>query len=120
VQAELLPFIDDTAAAFAKADLVICRAGASTVSEISAVGAAALFVPFPHAVDDHQTMNAKFLVAQQAAWCMPQHTLTAQVLADFLQQTNRAQLLHTAQNAYALRKTSAAQAVVAACEEVSA
>ncbi len=120
VQAELTAFIEDTAAAFAKADLVICRAGASTVSEISAVGAAALFVPFPHAVDDHQTVNAKFLVEQQAGWCMPQHSLTPQALADFLQHTSRAQLSEAAHNAYALRKTSAAQAVVAACEEVSA
>jgi UDP-N-acetylglucosamine--N-acetylmuramyl-(pentapeptide) pyrophosphoryl-undecaprenol N-acetylglucosamine transferase len=120
VQAELTAFIDDTAAAFAQADLVICRAGASTVSEIAAVGAAALFVPFPHAVDNHQTVNAKFLVEQQAGWCMPQHSLTPQALADFIRHTNREQLLQAAQNAYALRKTSAAQAVVAACEEVSA
>ena len=120
VQAELLPFIDDTAAAFAQADLVICRAGASTVSEIAAVGAAALFVPFPHAVDDHQTVNAQFLVEQQAAWLIPQNTLTAQALAEFLQQLQRTQLLQAAQNAYALRKTGAAQEVVNACEEVAA
>jgi UDP-N-acetylglucosamine--N-acetylmuramyl-(pentapeptide) pyrophosphoryl-undecaprenol N-acetylglucosamine transferase len=64
------PFIDDMASAYADADLVICRAGASTVTEIAAIGAAALFVPFPHAVDDHQTTNAKFLVDQGAAgWC---------------------------------------------------
>jgi UDP-N-acetylglucosamine--N-acetylmuramyl-(pentapeptide) pyrophosphoryl-undecaprenol N-acetylglucosamine transferase len=120
VQAELTAFIEDTAAAFAHADLVICRAGASTVSEIAAVGAAALFVPFPHAVDDHQTVNAQLLVEQQAAWLMPQSTLNPQALADFLQHTSRAQLSEAAHNAYALRKTSAAQAVVAACEEVSA
>ena len=120
VQAELTAFIDDTATAFANADVVICRAGASTVSEIAAVGAAAVFVPFPHAVDDHQTVNAQFLVSQQAAWLMPQQTLTPQVLADFLQHTRREQLLQAAQNAYALRKTSAALDVVTACEEVSA
>ena len=62
VVAQLTPFIDNTAQAFADADLVICRAGASTVTEIAAVGAAALFVPFPFAVDDHQTTNARFLV----------------------------------------------------------
>ncbi len=62
VQADLTPFIADTASAFAQADLVICRAGASTVTELAAVGAAALFVPFPFAVDDHQTRNAQFLV----------------------------------------------------------
>ena len=120
VQAELTAFIDDTATAFANADLVICRAGASTVSEMAAVGAAALFVPFPHAVDDHQTVNAQFLANQQAAWLMPQHTLTPQVLAEFLLKTDRQQLLQAAQNAFALRKTSAALDVVTACEEVSA
>jgi UDP-N-acetylglucosamine--N-acetylmuramyl-(pentapeptide) pyrophosphoryl-undecaprenol N-acetylglucosamine transferase len=66
VDAELVPFIDDTASAFAQADLVICRAGASTVSELAAVGVAALLVPFPHAVDDHQTVNAQFLSNQDA------------------------------------------------------
>ena len=65
VEANLTPFIEDTASAFAEADLIICRAGASTVTEIAAVGAAALFVPFPAAVDDHQTTNARFLVDQE-------------------------------------------------------
>ena len=120
VQAELLAFIEDTASAFAAADLVICRAGASTVSEIAAVGAAALFVPFPHAVDDHQTVNAQFLTKQDAGWLMPQHSLTAAALANFLQTTDRAQLQQAAINAYALRKTGAAHDVVTACEEVSA
>ena len=120
VQAELLPFIDDTASAFAQADLVICRAGASTVSEIAAVGAAALFVPFPHAVDDHQTVNAQFLVNHQAAWLMPQSSLTATGLAEFIQSINREQLLQVADKAYGLRKTQAALDVVQACEEVSA
>ena len=120
VQAELLAFIDDTASAFAEADLVICRAGASTVSEIAAVGAAALFVPFPHAVDDHQTVNAQFLTKQDAGWLMPQHSLTAAALANFLQTTDREQLKQAAIKAYALRKTGAAHDVVTACEEVSA
>ena len=120
VQAELLAFIDDTASAFAEADLVICRAGASTVSEIAAVGAAALFVPFPHAVDDHQTVNAEFLVSQQAAWLMPQSHLKPTALAEFIQSINRGKLLQAAVNAYALRKTGAAHDVVTACEEVTA
>jgi UDP-N-acetylglucosamine--N-acetylmuramyl-(pentapeptide) pyrophosphoryl-undecaprenol N-acetylglucosamine transferase len=64
VEAELTPFIEDTAQAFADADLVICRAGASTVTEIAAVGVAAIYVPFPFAVDDHQTTNAQFLVRE--------------------------------------------------------
>ena len=118
VHAELLSFIDDTAQAFADADLVICRAGASTVSELAAVGVAALLVPFPHAVDDHQTVNAQFLASQQAAWLMPQHSLTPQVLADFLSQLDRHTLLQTAQKAFGLRQTAAAQDVAKACAEV--
>jgi UDP-N-acetylglucosamine--N-acetylmuramyl-(pentapeptide) pyrophosphoryl-undecaprenol N-acetylglucosamine transferase len=118
VSAQLVAFIDDTAQAFAQADLVICRSGASTVSELAAVGAAALLVPFPHAVDDHQTSNAQFLVSQNAAWLIPQKTLTPQVLADFLMQLNRDSLLQAASKAYGLRQTEAAQRVVNACEEV--
>lgn len=120
VQADLVPFIDDTAMAFAQADLVICRAGASTVSEIAAVGAAALFVPFAYAVDDHQTANAQFLVQHNAAWLKQQTELSATQLADFLQQLDRTQLLDMANRAYGLRKTTATQEVVAVCEEVTA
>ena len=69
VAADLLPFIDDTAAAYADADVIVARAGASTVTELAAVGAAALFVPFPAAVDDHQTGNARFLVEAAAPGC---------------------------------------------------
>ena len=89
VQAELTPFIDDTASAFAQADLVICRAGASTVTELAAVGVAAFFVPFPFAVDDHQTTNAQFLVADGGGWLVPQAELTAQNLADRLMALSR-------------------------------
>ena len=118
VDAELVPFIDDTASAFAQADLVICRAGASTVSELAAVGVAALLVPFPYAVDDHQTVNAQFLVSQAAGWMMPQSELTPEKLAAFLSRLDRAQLLHAAKQAYAVRKTTAAADVVQACAEV--
>ena len=118
VDAELVPFIDDTASAFAQADLVICRAGASTVSELAAVGVAALLVPFPHAVDDHQTVNAQYLVSQAAGWLMPQTELTPEHLAAFLSRLDRAQLLHAAKQAYAVRKTTAAADVVQACAEV--
>ena len=120
VQATLTPFIDDTASAFAQADLVIARAGASTVTEIAAVGAAALFVPFPFAVDDHQTTNARFLVAQGGGWLVPQAELTPQGLADQLQKLTRAELLARAQNAYQQRKTNATREVVVACEELAA
>ena len=118
VQAELTPFIDDTASAFAQADLVICRAGASTVTELAAVGAAALFVPFPHAVDDHQTVNAQFLSHQDAGWLMPQTELTPEKLAAFLLRLDRPALLDKASHAFALRKMAAAQDVAQACGEV--
>lgn len=120
VTASLTPFIDDTAQAFADADLVICRAGASTVTEIAAVGAAAVFVPFPSAVDDHQTHNAQFLVAQGAARLMPQASLTPQSLADLLLKADRSALLALALKAKTFEKTGAAAAVVAACEELCA
>ncbi|MEY2735378.1 MAG: undecaprenyldiphospho-muramoylpentapeptide beta-N-acetylglucosaminyltransferase [Pseudomonadota bacterium] len=120
VQAELVPFIDDTAAACAQADLVICRAGASTVTEIAAVGAAALFVPFPHAVDDHQTANARTLTDHGAAWLVPQRELGAQGLADFIASTTRSELLQRAERAHALRRTGATEAMVQACEELAA
>jgi UDP-N-acetylglucosamine--N-acetylmuramyl-(pentapeptide) pyrophosphoryl-undecaprenol N-acetylglucosamine transferase len=120
VQATLTPFIDDTASAFAQADLVICRAGASTVTEISAVGAAALFVPFPFAVDDHQTTNARFLVEQGGGWLMPQAELSAAALAQRLQTLTRAQLLACAEKAHMQKKTNATREVVMACEELTA
>ena len=120
VEATLTPFIDDTASAFAQADLVIGRAGASTVTEIAAVGAAALFVPFPFAVDDHQTTNARFLVDQGGGWLVPQAELTPQGLATQLQKLTRAELLDRAQNAYRQRKTNATREVVVACEELAA
>ncbi len=118
VTADLRPFIDDTAHAFAQADLVICRAGASTVSELAAVGAPALLVPFPHAVDDHQTANARFLSTQAAAWLMPQHEFTPTSLADFLLTLDRTTLQQTALKAYGLRQTAAAHNVAQACAEV--
>ncbi|MFZ9550666.1 MAG: glycosyltransferase, partial [Hylemonella sp.] len=119
VQAELTPFIDDTAQAFAQADLVICRAGASTVTEIAAVGAAALFVPFPFAVDDHQTHNARYLTDQGAGALLEQRALSAPQLAKLLQGLDRATLLDWAQRAYRLKKTDATQALVDACEELA-
>lgn len=120
VQAELTPFIDDTAQAFADADLVICRAGASTVTEIAAIGAAAIYVPFPFAVDDHQTTNAHFLVQQGAGWLMPQAQLTPESLAARLSSLTREELLVCAEKAWALKKTQATQDVVAACEALAA
>jgi len=119
VQAELTPFIEDTAQAFGEADLVIARAGASTVTELAAVGVAALFVPFPHAVDDHQTTNAQFLVNNGGGWLVQQAALTAQDLAQRLQTVTRDELLVCAEKAYAMRKTNATQDVVHACEALA-
>lgn len=120
VQAELTPFIDNTAQAFAQADLVICRAGASTVTELAAVGAASVLVPFPSAVDDHQTANARFLVEAGAAWLLPQPELTPERLADMLQKTERSALVLRAQKAKILQKIDASAQIVAACEELRA
>jgi len=118
VDASLTPFIDNTAQAYAQADLVLCRAGASTVTEIAAVGAAAMLVPFPSAVDDHQTHNARFLVDQGAGWLVQQTALTPEFLADWLQRCDRAELLGHANAAKALQNTQATHAMVAACEEL--
>jgi len=120
VNAELTPFIDDTAQAFADADLVICRAGASTVTELAAVGAAALFVPFPAAVDDHQTTNARFLVDVNAAWLVPQTELTPQKLAKMLQEMKRDDLLKKGLAAKKMQKLDATDRLVGACEELTA
>ena len=119
VDAVLTPFIDDTASAFADADLIVCRAGASTVTEIAAVGAAALFVPFPAAVDDHQTTNASFLVDQGGGWLEQQRDLTPEKLAEMLQKTERTALLDRALQAKKMQKKEATNRVVAACEELA-
>lgn len=120
VQAILTPFIDNTAQAFADADLVICRAGASTVTELAAVGAAAVFVPFPSAVDDHQTHNARFLVDQGAGWLLPQSEMTPVAMANLLQKTERSALVLRGLEAKKMQQIHATDAVVAACEELSA
>jgi UDP-N-acetylglucosamine--N-acetylmuramyl-(pentapeptide) pyrophosphoryl-undecaprenol N-acetylglucosamine transferase len=119
VSADLTAFIDDTARAFADADVIICRAGASTVTEIAAIGAAAVFVPFPSAADDHQTVNARFLSDVDAAWLIPQRALSAESLAQLLRSLDRTTLGARAEKAYAQRRTGAVQAMVAACEELA-
>ena len=120
VQAELTPFIDDTASAFAAADIIVCRAGASTVTEIAAVGAAAVFVPFPFAVDDHQTTNARFLVSAGGGWLVQQSDLTPEGLAKMLLNSERTVLVDIAEKAKNMQKINATREVVAACEELSA
>jgi UDP-N-acetylglucosamine--N-acetylmuramyl-(pentapeptide) pyrophosphoryl-undecaprenol N-acetylglucosamine transferase len=119
VQAECRAFIDDMASALAAADLVICRAGAMTVAEIAAAGAAALFVPFPHAIDDHQTANARYLSDARAGWLKQQADLTPQWLADWLAQRGRDELQEVAQRARSRAMPDAAQHIADACEAVA-
>ena len=118
VAAEPLAFIDDMAAAYAWADLVVCRAGALTVAEIAAAGLAALFVPFPFAVDDHQSANAAFLADQGAAWLMQQKDLTPEKLAAWLSGLTRAELLQRAGKARALAKPEATARVAEVVKEL--
>jgi UDP-N-acetylglucosamine--N-acetylmuramyl-(pentapeptide) pyrophosphoryl-undecaprenol N-acetylglucosamine transferase len=120
VTAEVTPFIADMAEAYGWADLVVCRAGALTVSELAAVGLPAILVPYPHAVDDHQTGNARFLSEAGAAQLIPQPELTPDKLAGHLSALlgNPAVLLAMAQAARAKAQPDAAGRVAAACREV--
>ncbi|PWG67898.1 UDP-N-acetylglucosamine--N-acetylmuramyl-(pentapeptide) pyrophosphoryl-undecaprenol N-acetylglucosamine transferase, partial [Enterobacter mori] len=74
VEAQVEPFIKDMAQAYGWADIVVCRAGALTVSELAAAGLPSMLVPLPHAIDDHQTHNAQYLAREGAAFLMPQAT----------------------------------------------
>jgi UDP-N-acetylglucosamine--N-acetylmuramyl-(pentapeptide) pyrophosphoryl-undecaprenol N-acetylglucosamine transferase len=119
--AKVAEFIDDMDAAYEWADIVICRAGALTVSEIAAAGRMALFVPFPHAVDDHQTANAQYLVTANAALMMPQgeftqHAIT-QLLAPYL--ATPVLINEMANNAKKLAILDATASVAACCEQVT-
>ena len=115
VTGELVAFIDDMARRYAEADLVICRAGAMTVSELAAGGLASVLVPFPHAVDDHQTANAKFLADRGGAIILQQREMTPQGLAQLIRSLDRAALLEMARKARALGKPDAAKAVAQRC-----
>jgi UDP-N-acetylglucosamine--N-acetylmuramyl-(pentapeptide) pyrophosphoryl-undecaprenol N-acetylglucosamine transferase len=119
VQGELIAFIDDMAQRYAEADLVICRAGAVTVAELSAGGMASVLVPFPHAVDDHQTANARFLADKGAAVLLPQPELSAEKLASLLRSFDRAKLLDMAKKARALGKPEAARIVAQRCMAIA-
>jgi UDP-N-acetylglucosamine--N-acetylmuramyl-(pentapeptide) pyrophosphoryl-undecaprenol N-acetylglucosamine transferase len=119
VAAAAVAFIDDMARAYADADLVICRAGATTVAELAAAGVAAVLVPFPFAVDDHQTTNARYLADAGAGALVPQRDLTPDVLAGMLRGFSREQLLAMATKARALGKPDATRAVADACMELA-
>lgn len=116
VSAHCVSFIDDMAGAYEWADLVICRAGALTVAELAAAGVASILVPFPHAVDDHQTGNAKFLVNVGGAFLMPQSEMSADAIA-LIRNYSRGQLLEMAEKARSLAKPEATQDVANICAE---
>ena len=119
VSGDLRPFIDDMAAAYADADVVVCRAGALTVAELAAAGVASILVPLPHAVDDHQTGNARFLAERGAACLLPQNELSAARLATLLGELDRAQLREMAIAARALARPQATQDVAGACRTLA-
>jgi UDP-N-acetylglucosamine--N-acetylmuramyl-(pentapeptide) pyrophosphoryl-undecaprenol N-acetylglucosamine transferase len=120
VAARVVPFLEDMAAAYGGADLVVCRSGALTVSELAAVGVASILVPFPAAVDDHQTKNAEYLVRVGAAVLIPDRELTDERLTAELTRlaANRAELLAMAERARSLAKPQAAEDLAAACRAV--
>jgi UDP-N-acetylglucosamine--N-acetylmuramyl-(pentapeptide) pyrophosphoryl-undecaprenol N-acetylglucosamine transferase len=120
VRAEMLAFIDDMAARYAAADLLVCRAGASTIAELAAAGVPAVLIPFPYAVDDHQTHNARFLSQRGGAVLIPQSELTAEKLAGVLKEFDREKLLAMARAAHAAGKRDATQAVAEACMRLAA
>ena len=120
VSATTLAFIRDMASAYATADVVICRAGALTVSELAAAGIASVLVPFPAAVDDHQTLNACYLANESAAVLLPQAEFTPRKLADLLLGFTRGKLLDMAKRARALGKPDAARIVAERCMAVAA
>ena len=119
VQGELLAFIDDMAQRYAEADLVLCRAGAMTIAELSAGGMASVLVPYPHAVDDHQSANARFLADKGAAILLSQKELTAEVLANLVRSLDREALLAMAEKARSLGKPDAARIVADRCAELA-
>lgn len=113
IAANVVPFIQDMAQAYRWADIVICRAGALTVAELCAAGRGAIFVPFPHAVDDHQTANADYMVSNEAALCIQQRNLSPSLLAEhlhtYLQSPEKR--LAMAKRAYTLRKIHVAERI---------
>ena len=124
VQAEIKPFMDEMARHYGNADLVICRAGALTVAELAAAGVASILIPFPFAVDDHQTRNAQFLSQRGAAVLLPQGELSAEKIAHLLRdlgdgKRGREKLLAMARQARGLAKTDAALAVARICGELA-
>ncbi|MEH6365926.1 MAG: undecaprenyldiphospho-muramoylpentapeptide beta-N-acetylglucosaminyltransferase [Pseudomonas marincola] len=121
VEAQVAPFIKDMAQAYGWADMVICRAGALTVSELAAAGLPAFLLPLPHAIDDHQTRNAEFLANEGAAVLLPQRSTDAATLAAQLNEVlmQPQKLTTMATTARSLAKPDATRSVVEICLEVA-
>ncbi|WP_130469843.1 undecaprenyldiphospho-muramoylpentapeptide beta-N-acetylglucosaminyltransferase [Candidatus Magnetaquicoccus inordinatus] len=114
IKATLAPFFQNMAEAYRQADLVICRAGATTVAELAAVGKPALFIPYPHAADDHQTANALAMVRAQGGWMQAQQELSVQWLSDFLlaRMADPAGLLEAGQRAHTQANPHSAEMII--------
>ena len=114
IPATVHPFINDMAAEYARADLIICRAGATTIAEVTACGKACLFIPFPHAVDDHQRRNAEALLKKQACLMMLEHELNGQSLAAVIRDglNDPTQLQQISVQAFGLARLDAARLIV--------
>lgn len=119
IAAECVPFIGDMARAYADSDVIICRAGATTIAELAAAGIASVLVPYPHAVDDHQTRNARFLAERGAAVLIDQRELTPERLAQVIGTCTRERLLDMAQRAREVAKPHAARDVARICMELA-
>jgi UDP-N-acetylglucosamine--N-acetylmuramyl-(pentapeptide) pyrophosphoryl-undecaprenol N-acetylglucosamine transferase len=121
IEADVVPFEEDMAAAYAWADLVICRAGALTLAELAAAGVPAILVPYPHAVDDHQTRNGEAMVAAGAARLVAEgDEFVKRLGAAFEEIGDRAQLLKMAEAARTQAKPDAARRIADICIEVAA
>lgn len=121
VSASIEPFIDDMAEAYNWADLVLCRAGALTITELCAAGIGAILVPFPQAVDDHQTRNSQQMITAKAAILIPQNKLTATLLAAMLADlgSDPTRVLTMAESARSLARPDATERVVNYCLEAA-
>lgn len=114
LNAQVVNFIDNMAEAYSNSDIIICRAGASTVAEVSCAGKCAIFVPYPYAVDDHQTHNANYLVEQKAAFLLPQSKLTSESLAGLINELNPETCQQIGIKAKSLAITSSTELICAA------
>ena len=114
LQGKVVPFIEDMAAAYGDADLIVCRAGATTIAEVTACGKPCIFIPYPHAVDDHQRLNAEALLKQGAGFMLLERELSGETLAQLILDlmNDPRQLNVTGDNARGLARVEAARAIV--------